>query len=80
LKGRPDVYTLAATGPQQLYVGHPANGHREEQHYHKGEIPMAGIPEDVAHPDFNAMGVDNPPTIQHELDRVDMNSSEITDR
>jgi hypothetical protein len=50
-------------------------------HQHpKGDIPMAGIPEEVAHPNFAAMGVDNPPTIQHELQRTDLTSEEVTDR
>jgi hypothetical protein len=56
------------------------NGHSADQHHHKGDIPMAGIPEEVAHPDFAAMGVDNPPTIQHELQLTDLTSEEVTDR
>jgi predicted amidohydrolase len=82
---RPDVYTLTATGPQQLSIAHPtdahpANGHPAVHQHLKGDIPMAGLPEEVAHPDFTAMGIDNPPTIQHELDHVDMHSAEVTDR
>jgi predicted amidohydrolase len=77
---RPDVYTLAAAGPQQLPLAHPANGHPAVQQHPKGDIPMAGIPDEVAHPDFTAMGVDNPPTIQHELEPVNITSEEVTDR